>query len=79
MSLATAELPDDMVSLRAFALACQSELKVAELSVQYKALEIEKLKLQIAKLDQLTAAVIAGRYGFGAQWLANGGSFECPA
>jgi hypothetical protein len=49
MSLATAELPDDMVSLRAFALACQSELKVAELSVQYKALEIEKLKLQIAK------------------------------
>jgi hypothetical protein len=44
MSLATAELPTDMVSLRAFALACQSELKVAELSVQYKALEIEKLK-----------------------------------
>ena len=27
MSLATAELPADMVSLRAFALACQSELK----------------------------------------------------
>jgi transposase len=53
MSLATAELPDDMVSLRAFALACQSELKVAELSVQYKALEIEKLKLQIAKLRRM--------------------------
>jgi transposase len=53
MSLATAELPADMVSLRAFALACQSELKVAELSVQYKALEIEKLKLQIAKLRRM--------------------------
>jgi transposase len=53
MSLATAELPDDMVSLRAFALACQSELKVAELSVQYKALEIEKLKLQLAKLRRM--------------------------
>ena len=53
MSLATAELPDDMVSLRAFALACQSELKVAELSVQFKALEIEKLKLQIAKLRRM--------------------------
>jgi transposase len=53
MSLTTAELPDDMVSLRAFALACQSELKVAELSVQYKALEIEKLKLQIAKLRRM--------------------------
>jgi transposase len=53
MSLATAELPTDMVSLRAFALACQSELKVAELSVQYKALEIEKLKLQIAKLRRM--------------------------
>ncbi len=53
MSLVTAELPADMVSLRAFALACQSELKVAELSVQYKALEIEKLKLQIAKLRRM--------------------------
>jgi transposase len=53
MSLATAELPDDMISLRAFALACQSELKVAEISVQYKALEIEKLKLQIAKLRRM--------------------------
>src|ERR1700733_7706824 len=53
MSLATAELPADMASLRAFALACQSELKVAELSVQYKALEIEKLKLQIAKLRRM--------------------------
>ena len=53
MSLATAELPADMVSLRAFALACQSELKVAELSVQYKALEIEKFKLQIAKLRRM--------------------------
>src|SRR6202044_3160828 len=39
--------------LHAFALACQSELKVAEISVQYKALEIEKLKLQIAKLRRM--------------------------
>ena len=41
------------LELHAFALACQSELKVAELSVQYKALEIEKLKLQIAKLRRM--------------------------
>jgi ABC-type cobalamin transport system ATPase subunit len=36
-----------------FALACQSELKVAEFSVQYKTLEIEKLKFQIAKLRRM--------------------------
>jgi transposase len=42
-----------MVSLRAFALACRSELGAAGLSVQYKALEIEKLKLQIAKLRRM--------------------------
>jgi hypothetical protein len=53
MSLATAELPTDPAELHAFALACQSELKVAELSVQYKALEIEKLMLQIAKLRRM--------------------------
>jgi hypothetical protein len=50
MSLATAELPTDPAELRAFALACQSELKMAEISVQYKTLEIEKLKFEIAKL-----------------------------
>jgi transposase len=53
MSLATAELPIDPDELRAFALACQSELKVAEVSVQYKTLEIEKLKFQIAKLRRM--------------------------
>ena len=34
MSLATADLPADPDALRAFALACQAELKAAELSVQ---------------------------------------------
>jgi transposase len=53
ISLATAELPIDLVSLRAFALACQGELKAAELAVHYKALEIEKLKFQIAKLRRM--------------------------
>jgi transposase len=53
MSLATADLPIDPADLRAFALACQSELKVAEISVQYKTLEIEKLKFQIAKLRRM--------------------------
>ncbi len=53
MSLATAELPSDLPALRAFALACQGELKAAELAVQYKALEIEKLKFQIAKLRRM--------------------------
>ena len=53
MSLATAELPTDPAALRAFALACQSELKAAETAVQLKALEIEKLKFQIAKLRRM--------------------------
>jgi transposase len=53
MSLATAELPTDPEELRAFALACQGELKMAELSVQVKALEVETLKFQIAKLRRM--------------------------
>ena len=53
MSLATAELPADPDALRAFALACQGELKAAEMAVQIKALEIEKLKFQIAKLRRM--------------------------
>jgi transposase len=53
MSLATAELPDDPDALRAFALACQGELKAAETAVQFKTLEIEKLKFQIAKLRRM--------------------------
>lgn len=53
MSLATAQLPTDPEALRAFALACQAELKAAELSVQLRALEIEKLKFQLAKLRRM--------------------------
>src|SRR5215217_2860561 len=53
MSLARAELPTDPTALRAFALACQDELRAAELAVQYKTLEIEKLKFQIAKLRRM--------------------------
>jgi hypothetical protein len=53
MSLATAELPTDPDAPRAFALACQGELKAAELAVQYKTLEIEKLKFQLAKLRRM--------------------------
>ena len=53
MSLATAELPNDPAELRAFALACQGELKAAQTAVQLKALEIEKLKFQIAKLRRM--------------------------
>src|SRR3954447_20578929 len=53
MSLATAELPTDPAELRAFALACQSELKAAELSIQRTTLEIEKLKFQLAKLRRM--------------------------
>jgi transposase len=53
MSLATAELPIDPTDLRAFALACQGELKAAQTAVQLKALEIEKLKFQIAKLRRM--------------------------
>jgi transposase len=53
MSLACADLPTDPEALRAFALACQAELKAAELSVQLRTLEIEKLKFQIAKLRRM--------------------------
>jgi hypothetical protein len=53
MSLATAELPEDIAALRAFALACQGELKAAQLAVQVKALEIAKLRFQIAKLRRM--------------------------
>lgn len=53
MSLATADLPADPEALRAFALACQAELKAAELSVRLRTLEIEKLKFQIAKLRRM--------------------------
>ncbi len=53
MSLATADLPSDPEALRAFALACQAELKAAERSVQLRTLEIEKLKFQIAKLRRM--------------------------
>jgi len=53
MSLARAELPTDPAALRTFALACQDELRAAELAVQYKTLEIEKLKFQIAKLRRM--------------------------
>jgi transposase len=53
MSLATAELPADPDALRSFALACQSELKAAQTAVQFKTLEIEKLKFQIARLRRM--------------------------
>jgi transposase len=53
MSLATADLPADPDALRAFALACQGALKAAETAVQFKTLEIEKLKFQIAKLRRM--------------------------
>ncbi len=60
MSLASADLPTDPEALRAFALACQSELatataelQAAKLAVQLRTLEIEKLKFQIAKLRRM--------------------------
>src|ERR1700750_1854942 len=60
MSLASADLPSDPDALRAFALACQSELaaataelEAAKLAIQLRTLEIEKLKFQIAKLRRM--------------------------
>ena len=60
MSLVSADLPSDPDALRAFALACQSELaeataelQAARLAVQLRTLEIEKLKFQIAKLRRM--------------------------
>jgi transposase len=60
MSLASADLPTDPTALRAFAVACQSELatanaelQAAKLAIQLRTLEIEKLKFQIAKLRRM--------------------------
>src|SRR6201987_354497 len=60
MSLSSADLPSDPDALRAFALACQSELaqttaelQAAKLAVQLRTLEIEKLEFQIAKLRRM--------------------------
>ena len=60
MSLASADLPSDPDAVRAFALACQSELasanaelQAAKLAIQLRTLEIEKLKFQIAKLRRM--------------------------
>ncbi len=68
MSLASADLPSDSYALRAFALACQSELaaataelQAARLAVQLRTLEIEKLKFQIAKLRRMHLASIECR------------------
>ncbi|MEE3627370.1 hypothetical protein UCD39_25870 [Nitrospirillum sp. BR 11752] len=44
MSLDTADLPSDPDALRAFALACQAELRAAKAAVRLTRLEIEKLK-----------------------------------
>lgn len=49
MSLATAYLPYDPAALRAFASARQAELKAAQLSIQLRSLEIEKLKFEMAR------------------------------
>jgi transposase len=70
MSLASADLPTDLEALRAFALACQSELatataelEAAKLAVQLRALEIEKLKFQIAKLRRMQFGRSSERLG----------------
>jgi hypothetical protein len=41
------------VALRAFALACQGELKEALLAAQVKVLTIEKLRSQIAEMCRM--------------------------
>jgi transposase len=70
MSLALADLPSDPDALRAFALACQSELaaaaaelQAAKLAVQLRTLEIEKLKFQIAKLRRMQFGRSSERLG----------------
>jgi transposase len=70
MSLASADLPSDPDALRAFALACQSELaaataelQAAKLAVQLRTLEIEKLKFQIAKLRRMQFGRSSERLG----------------
>ena len=60
MSLVSATLPTDPNALRAFALACQqelaassTELQAAKFGLQLRVLEIEKLKVQIARLRRM--------------------------
>ncbi|ASG24025.1 IS66 family transposase [Nitrospirillum viridazoti] len=53
MSLDTADLPSDPDALRAFALACQAELRAAKAAVRLTRLEIEKLKMHLARLRRM--------------------------
>ena len=67
MSLATVDLPSDPDELRAFAQALQAqhaatitalanseaELRAAKATIQLTALEIEKLKVQLARLRRM--------------------------
>jgi hypothetical protein len=53
MSLATADLPEELEAPRAFAVTCQGALKMAEAAIQLKALEIEKLNLQLARYRRM--------------------------
>ena len=81
MSLASADLPSDPDALRAFALACQSELaaataelQAAKLAVQLRTLEIEKLKFQIAKLRRMQFGRSSERHRPGRSSNSNCGS-----
>jgi len=53
MSLATADLFTDPDPLRGFALACQAEFAAAMQAVQLSRLEIEKLKMRLARLRRM--------------------------
>lgn len=53
MSLETASLPQDLAALQAFALALQAELKAVKAAAQLRSLEIEKLKIQLARLRRM--------------------------
>lgn len=53
MSLETASLPQDPAALQAFALALQAELKAAKAAAQLRSLEIETLKIQLARLRRM--------------------------
>ena len=63
MSLATADLPEELEALRDFARSCQDALKAAEAAVIYKTLEIEKIKLELARLRRMQFGRSSERIG----------------
>ncbi|PWR21529.1 hypothetical protein [Zavarzinia compransoris] len=63
MSLETASLPQASAALQAFALALQAELKAVKAAARLRSLEMEKLKIQLARLRRMQFGQSSERLG----------------